>query len=63
MNRSDVHAELGDLVAGTKPGRGSKEEIALFDSTGTALQDVAAVALIHRRALAAGGFPTVALGA
>jgi ornithine cyclodeaminase/alanine dehydrogenase-like protein (mu-crystallin family) len=62
MKRGNVHAELGDLITGARPGRGSMEEITLFDSTGTALQDVASAASIHRRALAAGGFPTVALG-
>jgi ornithine cyclodeaminase/alanine dehydrogenase-like protein (mu-crystallin family) len=63
MNRGDVHAELGDLIAGARPGRASTEEITLFDSTGTALRDVAAAASIHRRAIAAGGFQTAALGA
>ncbi|MBI3451308.1 MAG: ornithine cyclodeaminase family protein [Rhodospirillales bacterium] len=54
MTRADVHAELADLVAGRKPGRESADEITIFDSTGTALQDVAAAIAVYERALAAG---------
>jgi alanine dehydrogenase len=41
-----VHAELGELVAGTKPGRRSPEEITLYKSVGVAVQDAAAAALV-----------------
>lgn len=51
---SDVHAELGDLVVGNARGREDVAETWIFDSTGTALQDVAAAALIYERAIAAG---------
>ena len=54
MTRAEVHAELGEIVAGLKRGRTRDEEIVVFDSTGTALQDVAAAAAVHRRALDAG---------
>ena len=47
-----VHAELGEIVAGRKPGRSSAEEITIFDSTGMALQDVAAAATVYERASA-----------
>lgn len=47
----DVHAELGQVVAGKKRGRTSPEEITIFDSTGTALQDVAAAASVYEKAL------------
>ena len=50
MTARSVHAELADLVTGRKPGRTSADEITLFDSTGTALQDVAAAASIYERA-------------
>lgn len=58
MSREQVHAELGEVVAGRKPGRISAEEITVFDSTGTALQDVAAAAVVFEKALAAnvGGY-------
>jgi alanine dehydrogenase len=51
MRREDVHAELGEVVAGRKPGRTGEEEITIFDSTGTALQDVAAAAVVYAAAL------------
>jgi alanine dehydrogenase len=35
--------QLGDVCAGLAPGRGSSEEITLFDSTGLAIQDLAIV--------------------
>ena len=51
MVRTDVHGELAELVAGTKPGRTDAEQITLFDSTGTGVQDVAAAMTIYCRAL------------
>jgi ornithine cyclodeaminase len=41
-----VHAELGELVAGTRPGRESAGQITLYKSVGVAAQDVAAAALV-----------------
>jgi alanine dehydrogenase len=52
--RADVHADLGEVIAGKKPGRTSRDEIIIFDSTGTALQDVAAAALVYEKAVQAG---------
>jgi alanine dehydrogenase len=52
MRREDVHAELADVVSGRKAGRTSEDEITIFDSTGTALQDVAAAVVVYRRGLA-----------
>jgi alanine dehydrogenase len=49
-----VHAELADVVAGKRPGRLLPEEITLFDSTGIALEDVAACVVIYQRALERG---------
>jgi ornithine cyclodeaminase/alanine dehydrogenase-like protein (mu-crystallin family) len=57
----DVHAELGDLVVGRRPGRTSEAQITMFDSTGTALQDVAAAAFLYARASKAPGVRSVAL--
>jgi ornithine cyclodeaminase/alanine dehydrogenase-like protein (mu-crystallin family) len=51
---ADVHAELAEVVAGKKPGRTSPQEIIIFDSTGMALQDVAAAARVYERALETG---------
>ena len=44
MSIDDVHAELGELVAGRKAGRRAPHEITLFDGTGVGIQDVAAAA-------------------
>ena len=63
MTRDDVYADLGSIVSGAKQGRRSPEEIIVFDSTGTALQDVAAAALVYERASAAGRGLTIDLGA
>ncbi len=47
LERRDVTV-LGDVLTGSAPGRGSAEEITVFDSTGLAIQDLA----IARAALA-----------
>jgi len=62
MRREDVRAELADLVSGRKSGRLSPQEIVVFDSTGTALQDVAAAALVYQRARSARAGLSVELG-
>lgn len=55
VTRGDVHAELGEVIAGSKAGRTSEEEIIIFDSTGTALQDVAAAVIVYEKAVGVGG--------
>lgn len=54
MSADKVHADLGEIVLGAKPGRADPNEIIVFDSTGTAIQDVASVALVYERAVQAG---------
>jgi alanine dehydrogenase len=54
MVKEDIHAELGEVVAGKKPGRESDAEIIVFDSTGMALQDVASAACVYSKALEQG---------
>ena len=54
MRREDVLAELGQIVAGRVPGRTSATETFVFDSTGTALQDAAACAVVIAGALREG---------
>lgn len=49
MRREDVHAELGEVVAGARPGRRSPADRIVFDSTGMAIQDAAAAALLLER--------------
>ena len=53
-----IHAELGELVAGTKPGRTNREQLTLYKSVGIAVQDAAAAAVVLRNIH---GLPTVTL--
>ena len=62
MRREDVRAELAEVVAGTKRGRRSADEIVVFDSTGSALLDVAVAAIVHSRARATGAGMPIDLG-
>ncbi len=54
VTRERVHAELGEVVAGVKPGRASAEEVIVFDSTGMALQDVVSAAAVYEKAVRLG---------
>jgi alanine dehydrogenase len=49
-----IFAEIGEVVAGGKPGRQSPDEITLYKSVGVAVQDVVSADLVYRKALAAG---------
>lgn len=49
-----VAAELGQVVAGSVPGRQHADEITVFKSLGMAVEDVAAADLVYRRALETG---------
>ena len=46
IGEDHIYAELGEIVAGAKPGRTSSEEITLFKSVGVAVQDVAAAGAV-----------------
>jgi ornithine cyclodeaminase/alanine dehydrogenase-like protein (mu-crystallin family) len=63
MRREDVHAELAQVVCAQRTGRTTREEITVFDSTGTALEDVAAAVVVYERAVAKGIGMEIALGA
>ncbi len=47
----EIFAEIGEVAAGTKPGRRSAEEVTLFKSLGLAVEDVTTAELVYRRAL------------
>lgn len=63
MTEADAHAELGEIIAGKKAGRERDDEIIIFDSTGMALQDVAAAAIVYERAVSAGAGLRLDMGA
>ena len=48
--REDVDAEIGEIVAGNKPGRASDDQITVFCSTGLALQDCLTAKLVYEAA-------------
>jgi ornithine cyclodeaminase/alanine dehydrogenase-like protein (mu-crystallin family) len=50
--RARVRAELSELAAGAHPGRRSRDEITLFKSVGTALEDLCAARLVVAHAAA-----------
>jgi len=54
LTDDDVHAELGAVVIGEVTGRTPEDGITVFDSTGLAVQDVAAARVVYERASAAG---------
>lgn len=54
MDADGVHAELAAVVAGKSAGRENEDEIIIFDSTGLAIQDVAAAVIVYERAMKAG---------
>ena len=41
-----IHAEIGELVAGDRPGRTDETQLTLYKSVGVAVQDAAAAALV-----------------
>ncbi|NGM67501.1 ornithine cyclodeaminase family protein [Natronolimnobius sp. AArcel1] len=54
ITEADIHAELGEVVAGQAPGRTSDDEITVFDSGGTGIETVAAAHMLYERALESG---------
>ncbi|MBP1908648.1 alanine dehydrogenase [Methanolobus bombayensis] len=54
ISESDIHAELGEVVAGVKQGRQSDEDITIFDSTGLAVQDLVTANMVYTKAVELG---------
>jgi ornithine cyclodeaminase len=61
LDESAVHAELGELVSGTRPGRTTPIETTLYKSVGVAVQDLAAAALVLAAARKRGAGLTIEL--
>jgi len=51
--------EIGEVLAGARPGRTSRDELTVYKSTGHAVEDAAAANLVYRRALASGTGTTI----
>lgn len=54
VTEDHIHASLGEIVVGEKPGREDREEITVFKSCGLAVQDVATAAAVYAAARAKG---------
>jgi alanine dehydrogenase len=54
FEESDIHATLGQVVVGARPGRTDDDDIIIFDSTGLIIQDLALAAAVLDRAAGAG---------
>jgi alanine dehydrogenase len=50
IKKEDIFGELGEIVAGKKPGREKEDEITIFDSTGLAIQDLYTATLVYKEA-------------
>ncbi|CAM3329490.1 MULTISPECIES: 2,3-diaminopropionate biosynthesis protein SbnB [Saccharibacillus] len=54
FSRERLHAELGEIVAGDKPGREHADEIIVLNPMGMAIEDISSAAEVYKRALAQG---------
>ena len=50
ITKDHVHAELGEIVSGSRPGRANDRQITLYKSVGVAVEDAAAAALVLKLA-------------
>jgi ornithine cyclodeaminase/alanine dehydrogenase-like protein (mu-crystallin family) len=49
MAAPEISAELGEVIAGAKPGRELHDEITLYKSVGVAIEDVTAAKLVYSK--------------
>ncbi|MGH3520212.1 MAG: 2,3-diaminopropionate biosynthesis protein SbnB [Haloechinothrix sp.] len=54
FSRELLHAELGEVLAGTRPGRESDDEVIVLNPMGMAVADIACAAEVYQRALREG---------
>jgi alanine dehydrogenase len=62
MDAGHIAGEIGEVLAGTVPGRTSPDEVTVFESLGLAVEDLAAADLVQTRALEKGLGTKVRLG-
>ena len=61
FNRQQIHATLGEIITGRKPGRPDDKTITIFDSTGLAIEDIATAKLLYEKAQKTGKGVTISL--
>ncbi|MBN1317996.1 MAG: ornithine cyclodeaminase family protein [Anaerolineales bacterium] len=54
ISEDDIQTELGQVIAGLKPGRTSDQDITLFKSVGLAIQDISTAVKVYQLALEKG---------
>jgi len=52
----EIYATLDEIITGKKQGRKDEKVITVFDSTGLAIQDIAAAKLVYEKAKQIGGY-------
>jgi alanine dehydrogenase len=50
LTDEDIYGQVGEIVVGTKAGRTATDGVTVFDSTGLAIQDVAAAHVVYEHA-------------
>lgn len=50
ISKNHIHAELGEIIAGQKPGRTDADQITFFKSVGVAVQDATAAQIVLQNA-------------
>ncbi|WP_458188847.1 ornithine cyclodeaminase family protein [Haladaptatus sp. NG-WS-4] len=50
LSDDDIHGDIGDIVVGDLEGRTDEDGVTVFDSTGLAIQDVAAAHVVYEHA-------------
>jgi alanine dehydrogenase len=53
ITKENIWAEIGEIVAGLKPGRQRQDEITIFTSTGLAVQDAVTAEIAYSKAISA----------
>ena len=61
FKEEQIYGTLGEIIAGTKPGRQDAHAITVFDSTGLAIEDLATARLVYQKAKERGGYLAVDL--
>jgi len=59
--RPESVTEIGEVIAGTQPGRTAPDQLTVYKSSGHAVEDAAAVRLVYERAVAEGAGQRVSL--